>query len=463
MNRLLVLLMLVFPSLSWAGDLTVTSSDLGVNNQFSTATAKLELRNKGNRIVKIMKCVALEPHDRVVSPVPSQLESGQSVVLDVHVETRNDVGNRWHLVRVLTDEKEDNEYLARIHNFGYSVLDDAKPLIDFGVVEASSLPVTRSITLASRDDPTFRLLAVDHAPDFASARISNDGKDLSVTLRGDAAWGRYIEPIQVRVQSAMQKQVWVEVRADIHGSVVPDANPFEFGLFKQGERHESLLRILDRTGKPLKLGAIKLEGFKGAVTTKLCIPVADACRLLALNVSDDQPTGKLVGRILLNLPDYGGRVLPIDTWGMLVKKDTKILSLDDAIKRNESPESKAGGKAADLHAALEDAVTPSAPRATQAKAMVPTGDGPLLKWTVANEAGIYGYLIYRSSAAAGPSQRINDRIIPANVDVEKDAPSTYEWRDASATAGATYWYSIGVIYADGHKRLLSSPEKVVAK
>ncbi len=463
MTRWLCVLTAVFPALCFAGNLTITSSELGENYQFSTVTAKINLRNESDQLLKISEIAALDPSDKIISPIPSSLAPHASAMVEVRIATRNDVGNRWHVLRVHTDEKENNEYLVRVHNFGLSVLDEVKPLVDFGVVDASAESAARSITLSSREDPAFRLLRVESVPDFLTARIEPDGKSLNIMLRKDVTWGRHAGSVHMKIQSSVQSEVWVEVRADVHGAVVPDANPFDFGLVRQGERNESLLRLSDRTGKALRLGKVTLDGFKGNVSQRPCLPVSISCKLLALEVSSDQATGKQLGHVLVELPEYDNRVLSIDVWGMLLKKDTKVVSLDELEKKRQSSPMKPTKKAVDVQAALKSAVAPERPASAAVNESIPPGTGPLLKWSVLNESGIYGYVIYRSDSEHGPSRKMDSKVIRVDSAAAEDGPSTYAWRDNSAGAGRTYWYSIATIYIDGHKQMLSSPQRVVAK
>ena len=90
----------------------------------------------------------------------------------------------------------------------------------------------------------------------------------------------------------------------------------------------------------------------------------------------------------------------------------------------------------------------------------PPGTGPVLRWSVANEQTLYGYLIYRAEHENGPWQRVNERIIP--VLGHDDAPSDYAWRDTSAVKGKTYWYFIKTLANNGSKQKLTEAHKVVA-
>ncbi|MCR6701350.1 MAG: hypothetical protein NVV68_09455 [Dokdonella sp.] len=92
----------------------------------------------------------------------------------------------------------------------------------------------------------------------------------------------------------------------------------------------------------------------------------------------------------------------------------------------------------------------------------PAGRGPLLKWSVANEEAVYGYVILRGDSESGPFERVSKDTIPAGT-FEEGYANAYQWRDTSAVVGQTYWYSIGLINKDGTKDSLTGPQRVVAK
>ncbi|PZQ15489.1 MAG: hypothetical protein DI564_09190 [Rhodanobacter denitrificans] len=74
-----------------------------------------------------------------------------------------------------------------------------------------------------------------------------------------------------------------------------------------------------------------------------------------------------------------------------------------------------------------------------------------LRWKARDEAGTYGYLIYRSDAEAGPFRRINARIVPkqSNPDVG------YVYIDRDVVPGKTYYYRIDGVSEAGVKKPLS--------
>ena len=90
----------------------------------------------------------------------------------------------------------------------------------------------------------------------------------------------------------------------------------------------------------------------------------------------------------------------------------------------------------------------------------PPGNGPLLKWQVANEQQVYGYLVNRAGRESGPFVRVNPDVIKA---ASSGSGWTYQWRDETALAGRTYWYYISIINKAGKIEQLSSPQKIVAK
>jgi hypothetical protein len=91
----------------------------------------------------------------------------------------------------------------------------------------------------------------------------------------------------------------------------------------------------------------------------------------------------------------------------------------------------------------------------------PSGEGPLLKWTIAQQASVHGYQVFRSDAETGPFTLMAPNLI--NVVDNGSGPVAYRWRDTTAVKGNTYWYYIAVVYKTGERKALSGPAKTVAK
>lgn len=83
-----------------------------------------------------------------------------------------------------------------------------------------------------------------------------------------------------------------------------------------------------------------------------------------------------------------------------------------------------------------------------------------LRWKARDEAGTYGYLIYRSEAEAGPFRRINPVIIPR----QSNPDAGYVYVDRDVAAGKTYYYRIDGVSDAGVKKPLSPvlPKKIGA-
>lgn len=76
-----------------------------------------------------------------------------------------------------------------------------------------------------------------------------------------------------------------------------------------------------------------------------------------------------------------------------------------------------------------------------------------LNWQTASEAGIFGYLIYRSESREGPFRRINDRIV--RVPRDRQDTHDYSWIDDSVESGKTYYYYLDAVTVTGIKQRFS--------
>jgi hypothetical protein len=94
-------------------------------------------------------------------------------------------------------------------------------------------------------------------------------------------------------------------------------------------------------------------------------------------------------------------------------------------------------------------------------AQPPSGNGPLLKWRVTDESGVYGYQIFRADAEQGPFVLQNTSVLRAHSKQYSSIP--YFWRDEHTKSGSTYWYYIGAVYKDGRKQVLSPPRSKAAE
>ena len=438
--------------------LAISYCDAGEHYQFETVTCAIELRNTGDKPVHVSKGEAKFPWDSIDRGTITVPPKGAAYI-NAKVDLRNDEGVTRRAFRFATDEPGHPYRGSEVHAMVLSVLDQAKPTLDFGVVKLDEKLPDASISLSSREAADFRITAVASKPDWLDVTLDPDGRTVHATLRADVPWGliHHDQFVKLKINAPQQPQAWVAVNAQVLGDVVPDGNPFQLGMMRTNGKHQFLVRLSSRSGKDFKLGKVDVQGIKGNAKTEACVPAATGCALVRLDVANDQPTGKLEGVLAVELPEYH-RTLPVELVGLLLTPDTKIHDLDELLKEASAQggESKASAaaKPLDLGKAIVDTVRKQEPP--------PAGNGPLLRWSVAHQEPIYGYVIYRADREGGPFLRVNKDIVRV-VEEGDDKSGAYQWRDNSVESGKTYWYRIGLINRNGSRADLTGAQKVVAK
>ncbi len=229
------------------------------------------------------------------------------------------------------------------------------------------------------------------------------------------------------------------------------------GLMHVEDKNEFLIPLQSKSGKPFRIGKIRLANVDGQVTRSPCVPDVKGCQWLSLAISSSQSKGTIKGDVFVELPDEH-KQLKIGLRGLLLDKTATIKTLDpnrEDLGIAETPQFSSYARThQDLGSALKKAVDHSSD-------VSPPGEGPLLKWTISNARNVYGFQIFRSESEAGPFSLLNIHSIPNDKDDEDSA--TFQWRDQSAQHQKTYWYEIGLVLNDGRKQLLTDPVKVVAK
>jgi len=246
----------------------------------------------------------------------------------------------------------------------------------------------------------------------------------------------------------------LDVKADVHGALVPSANPVDLGLMRVGNENEGLIRLNRTDGKKIEIKDVELTGFQGAVKLAPCKPKSADCLMLRIAVSDKQVTGSVKGKLLIKTPNHDER-LEVDIWGLLVPKDFKIQTLDTS--KNAPSSSVVKGDSENIGDVLRSSVS----NAHSIDIPVPSGNGPLLKWTVSNSAQVYGFQIYRAFSEDGAYLKINKGIYRSIT--EGNEAINYQWRDVDVESGKSYWYKIVAVKNDDTKEMLGHPLKAVAK
>lgn len=437
--------------------LAVSPCDAGEHYQFEIVECPIELHNTGDKAIHVSNGRSRFPWDSIdtgtITVPPKSV-----AYINAKMDLRNSEGRTAHAFGFDVDEPGQSRRGSEVSAFALSVLDQTKPMLDFGTVKTSEAMPERSIALSSREARDFRITGIESKPDWLDVTIAADGRSITARLKSNAPWGliHHDDFVKLKVNAPQQSQVWIGIQAEVQGDVAPDGNPFQLGLVRTGSKHEFLVRITSRSGDDFKVGALAVERIKGSAKAEPCVPAAKGCRLIQVDISDDNPTGKLEGLLSVELPD-AKKTLPIELIGLLLSPDTKIHNMDEMTSQAEAgaqSKAPATSKAADITSALKSSVRKDEPP--------PPGQGPLLKWSAAHQAVIYGYAIYRADNASGPFLRVNKDIIRV-VQEGDDKSGSYQWRDNTAESGKTYWYSIGVINRNGSKQDLTGAQKVVAK
>lgn len=423
-------------------------------NQFETSTCEIELHNTNFTSISIERIVPLNAGDTAQLTQSTEIGVGNTIKTSLDVRWDNALGQRSHLFDVVL--ADGTHQLVNVTAFVNSILDQPRPSLDFGVVDAGKRSDSRTVAVTSSEEPGLRITKILEVPAFVTASVDAKKNSISTRVEANAPWGLQIGFIKLETNSPTQRQVWIDVRADVHGSVIPASNPFDLGLMRVGTQHEYLLRLDQTEKKPLRIGSVSLDGIKGEAKVEPCAAEDQACRVVRLQIGDDQ-LGSLKGRLMVELPDYG-RTLPVVLWGLMIAPTTQVHTLDAAPAGNVPPTEGARSSVVgqpNLKDVLQKATHTNVPAAE------PEGHGPLLKWQVNNEAGVYGYAIYRADAELGPFKRVNRDAVRTMS--EDGSGASYQWRDASAESGKTYWYRIAIVFGDGRKQNLTGAQKVVAK
>lgn len=462
--------------------ITIGNCEFGEVATFGAADCRFKLTNTSDRALAI----SIEPTaegDRV-QPGRLTIPVDDTAEVSAHVAIGKAVGEVKRSYRITIDGITGQGF-ARASGFALGTLDQLKPNLAFGEVDLSAGTPEKEIELSSRDITDFRILRIIESPAAVDASIAPDGRTLKVRIRPDAPWTVLDDDIKLAINTPRQKEAWVHVSGDIHGPVSAEKNPVSFGFVAPGNDRQVRFDINHSEGKDFRVGSMRLEGIDGNGAVTDCEPAKAGCRTIVLHFDDDQDPGIVRGVLSVELPDYD-RDLALNVWGILQSPPAPGANTD-AESANAKPESATTESApdsvetdgesgtGDANAANKEAPTDSSSDASRERASPnqpdkagpqageppapPPGTGPLLKWSTATEGSVHGYQIFRSDSADGPFVLQNVRTIPAHP----DTGTIYQWRDTNAESGKAYWYYIGVVYKNGKKENLSSPQRTVAK
>jgi hypothetical protein len=431
-------------------------ADFGERYQFTDVEHDFQVWNRTSAAI-VLRPSSSSIKDISVSFDKNTLEPGTSAIVHVRFALQDRIGKS--VARFTVDAEEAGRiehYQLMLKGYAESILDEARPRIDFGVVDAKSAPVERSVKLSSFESPDFRIGRIIETPDFVSARLGGDGRELFVKPKRFDHLGYNRGSIKVALESSVQREAAIAILMDIHGDVVPDQNPLGFEVQRPSVLRPVRLQLASPQGKAFRVGKVHIDETAHATAeATTCLPKARPdCVAYLVTLKNDHPFGQLSGGISFELPDTH-ETLTVNLGGVFISDDAKVQSLDRSAAASGADRESRDSHIGDLGQALRQTMDRDSTAA-------PAGTGPLLRWQVENEAGIYGYAIYRSEKEDGRVVRVNKTLIAADNKGDNTVAS-HQWRDTSATIGKEYWYFVVTLYTDGRKVRLTSPQKVVAK
>ncbi|HNR91230.1 MAG TPA: hypothetical protein PKO41_02280 [Dokdonella sp.] len=406
-----------------------------------------------NTTTTAIKIVRIAPRtasrgDEVVF-TPALLQPGQSMDLKVKTNLGEHVGRFSLGYFAFSDDQAAPVAKVVVRGFVDWIVDPESTRFDAGIVKAGA-EVRHEFAPVARPGVDVRYTEVDTTAGTFSATISADGRSVTVFSVRKLPWGPFDERVVVRTDNPSQPKVSFRVFGQIRGAVVPSQESIQYGLIREGETTEQIVRLTDATGRALEVGNVSVAGAHAQVKVEQCVPPNDSCRHVRVSMLGPKiGTSELRGVVKIEFPDYG-EVLPIAFGAALIGKNTVIQDPSKAMEESRTPQS-----------GLSSLLRASTVRSRPVEMPVPEGRGPLLSWETVDEGDVYGYEVYRSSSERGVFERVNREIIK-KISEDPAVGSIYRWRDTQVGPGI-YWYYIGTIKLNGSKAPLNSPSKVIVR
>ena len=425
--------------------------DLGEIYQFSSTDTEVGVINNSDHAITVTGIV--DPANSITLKHSVEIGPHHVQAVAIQVNAMNHLGITHVDGKLITTPPLADPVAVGANAFVNSVLQDARPVVDFGIVESGTAKTEIFRAVNEQPEP-LRLVKVESVGEGFEAKIVEDGKGLSVSIEPNARWGSHLEYVKVKTDSTLQKELWVRLKANVHGAVIASVDPVDFSVVRQGSGAEQGVMLEGRSPVAFDVESVQMEGAQLSYVVEAC-PQRVGCANLKLKLGDAQPTGQIFAKAWVKFKKEKN-LLPINVRGLVIAKDQKIIELPPKQTSGASDGSQIAPNSLpdEIKSATSETITP--------QPVVPAGKGPLLKWSVSYEGGVYGYIVYRSADESGRFVRVNSSIIKAATSGGSKS-ADYQWRDNSAESGKTYWYRVGLIYNDGHKSEFTGPQKVVAK
>jgi len=428
--------------------------------QFDVQQAEVSVENSLDTPLQIDAVDDDRQQVKLVSPstVPPHARGAVQLSLDV----RNDLGFKVYRTTLLGADGKPAA-TAILHTFVQSAFDPDRPVIDFGVVPRR-VSTQKTIVLSTLEAANFKLTRIVDAPSWLQAEIGPDQKSVAAKLKQERPLGLVDGFIKVETDLKLQQQVWILAKMDSRGLVVPNQNPVDFSLLRQGTGGEQKVRLEETSNRPFAVEGVSIEGTQITSSVEPCVPDLVWCKSLRLSVPKDIQTGQIWGRAHVRIAGQNAD-LPIELRGLVIPAKTKIVDMNDpsqaaAYAPSSAASAPSSAASTNVEKELKKAVAPAPRPKNEATSDAEAKTGCTLHWVLAKDLGVYGYAVYRSDSENGPFVRVNSELVKSDASADG---GSYAWHDGTAISGHTYWYYISTVGQNGIKSQLTGPQKAVAK
>jgi hypothetical protein len=439
--------------------LILKSCEVGMVYQSSSAQCLMQIENTDHHHSLSIKIGPLSA-DSTIERATLQVEPGATKSIRASADTSEVLGNFARYFEVTVAGQEKPQILA-LKGFAYSLVNGTEAPVDMGVVDLHLPLEKRVVELSSQDFPGFKISKITSAPTFLNATVEKDGTALGFVAKQDAPWGKSEGFVKFEINSPQQKAATLKVNVDIHGDVIWSIPLADFGVIRTGDPAEMIVVLDGYAGKSFGIPNITTSGEKISAKLEACRENKKSCTNLRLKLPASDVKGVFSGKVLMEFPSLS-KSAELNFRGLRVARSAQIRDLN---KPEVSQQPLVQPKFIDqLNTAIAQSATAAESKVDVPKesseASVPSGTGPLLRWQVAHESNIYGYLIYRCEQRDAGCTRVNQDIVKVHAGGEN---SKYAWRDTTALVGSKYWYFISTLHMNGKKERLSDPVEVTAK
>lgn len=419
----------------------------------STVEQVYTVSNRGSEPIRLVDWKAISEHGQVVD-LPKTLLPGTSARFKVILSLPGKLGESSFRYALFTDEKDVERYRFTLSGFVFSVLAPENATIDLGHIKAETKQ-RHELTLTAREENPLRLIQILDTPDWIDASV--DGATVSVGIRPNVSTGIKAGKIRISTNLASQPVVEVTTKAAIEGNLRPSTYAVGFKPAEVGQTIHTSLEV--RYTGPRKISELKLDApAEWKAIRSACKSPATAevkCARFDLERKIEE-SGRISGLLNFSMPGEPELSVPFGLMGLNPGQPIRELVVSD------DPQSSSPAKIDITKAAQTDPEKPAskeiaaAGTPTQNKIRT-TGRGPVrLHWKAANDASIYGYMVYRADDRAGPYIRVSPKPLAKRTDTATtSSASENEFIDENVEPGKTYYYYIDTVAGNGTQKRLS--------